>query len=1375
MHIPILSPLLLSPLDALHTLTQQAFYALLAPSSLSSVLSPSSSTSPSADGQYLLGLGTADVTGPVVETNLMGYASLAQTGTGLHMRQRVRAFIVSEPPSLSPSSRTDNSTGRILLLNADIAMGDTGVRRALLAALAEEFGEMYNERNVALVGTHQHSGVGGYLENLLPQLTSLGLCRSSLDAIVDGALLATRRAHASLAPGTLAAGVGRVEGGSRNRSPLAYLANPAAERARYVGEGGEGGDQEWGMSVLRFGGGAGELDKERGFLSFFGVHGTSIYENNTLVSADNKGMAAYLYETAEDPTAMPGNASYVAGFVQGAVGDTSPNTCVFRLPSLHLYLFQSHPSPSPHFVAASFCLPFPILLLPTPEPPVRFLPRARESAPESPRPAWWRASILGARGSTPFPLSSFLALDTGSILGARKARRDEGVDCGAPLTCAGGLLRPGLAMGGHLDTICVRCPWPCPLLCVGFREAMQETRLPRAWRGRAGLLAAASAFPPGGVDALGLASGSDQDLFSSETAALHAATCVPLPPYSSAVLLRSSGVRKARARPTSVSTALAPLPIHIYSDLRALLSGTVGSADLDVLSSLGRDFVSASGAGDDFCLYPIFLLFFCVLGGERLDLWAATFLHPFSRLPFPLFLLATLAATSYSECGCAPTICFQSRAAQVSFAPGVEALNSAAHLRFIVLIAPRGNFKSLGAFCESPGEPYDGLPCTANSSTCGGTAQQCHGRGPAFSADAWGFTSSEVIGGRQAGAVRALLRGSGGLNGDSKEMTQVTGSVRSAHAYVDMSRYEFVLGNGTRVRTCPAAMGYSFAGGTTTQKLMILAGGSDGPGAFDFVQGDNKTSQNPFWEIVKKFVTPAPPAEQIACHYPKPILLNTAYPMPLAFTCLTGQASIGRAEIECGYAHEPYEWSPSTVDVQILKVGNVGELTTMAGRRIREAVRAELISSDILGEDAHVVVAGPANTYAHYITTREEYNVQRYEGASTLYGPYTLEAYIDKYTSLVAFLADGASGTPPSDEPPAEQISKAISLQTDVKFDAAPIGKHFGQISKDVVTSELYHAGDTVFAEFVGANPRNNLRLEGTYLTVDRFVSRTWEAVRSDSHPSTIYRWVRESTILGTSRVNVSCRYLSDQVFWGLEAAHWLDFIVRWYFFELYGLVKSDSRLRVVSPIFTFSSPSAPDRCFVKYQTNSQLLRRPRRLPRPLRPPCGGLGQAGDGVSYGSVLATIQRHFPDANMGLENMGSEVSVVVCGVTNLIIEMSRWEGMAGGMAMRTWSDALVEMHGRLPTVSRKDGVAKGIVRGVSQNTDIGLMTKEFTAKIQIISSLKSVCARVYGAGSAEARQAEAVAAHLGYLCGVNTPRAISPMEDDNKKDAKIRSIR
>jgi hypothetical protein len=53
----------------------------------------------------------------------------------------------------------------------------------------------------------------------------------------------------------------------------------------------------------------------------------------------------------------------------------------------------------------------------------------------------------------------------------------------------------------------------------------------------------------------------------------------------------------------------------------------------------------------------------------------------------------------------------------------------------------------------------------------------------------------------------------------------------------------------------------------------------------------------------------------------------------------------------------------------------------------RNAIRARLTADGIIGQDAYVVIAGPANTYAHYVTTIEEYGVQRYEGASTLFGP----------------------------------------------------------------------------------------------------------------------------------------------------------------------------------------------------------------------------------------------------------------------------------------------------------------------------------------------------------------------------------------------------
>ncbi|TFY58339.1 hypothetical protein EVG20_g8190 [Dentipellis fragilis] len=46
--------------------------------------------------------------------------------------------------------------------------------------------------------------------------------------------------------------------------------------------------------------------------------------------------------------------------------------------------------------------------------------------------------------------------------------------------------------------------------------------------------------------------------------------------------------------------------------------------------------------------------------------------------------------------------------------------------------------------------------------------------------------------------------------------------------------------------------------------------------------------------------------------------------------------------------------------------------------------------------------------------------------------------------------------------------------------------------------------------------------LEGTFLTVDQLVNGAWTAVRSDSHPSTIYEWNRTNTFTGTSTVNIT-------------------------------------------------------------------------------------------------------------------------------------------------------------------------------------------------------------------------------------------------------------
>jgi neutral ceramidase len=168
---------------------------------------------------------------------------------------------------------------------SDIAFGDTGIRRSILSNLADLYPGVYTESNVGIVSTHQHAGVGGYPENLLPQITSSGYVPETADAIVQGTVRAVQRAHASLAPGSLSVGNVTINGGNRNRSPNAYLANPASERARY------NGDQDTALSLLKFTDASGIA---RGFLSFFAVHGTSLYEVKLLLLQDGINMGAHL-------------------------------------------------------------------------------------------------------------------------------------------------------------------------------------------------------------------------------------------------------------------------------------------------------------------------------------------------------------------------------------------------------------------------------------------------------------------------------------------------------------------------------------------------------------------------------------------------------------------------------------------------------------------------------------------------------------------------------------------------------------------------------------------------------------------------------------------------------------------------------------------------------------------------------------------------------------------------------------------------------------------------------------------------------------------------------------------------------------------------
>jgi neutral ceramidase len=88
-------------------------------------------------------------------------------------------------------------------------------------------------------------------------------------------------------------------------------------------------------------------------------------------------------------------------------------------------------------------------------------------------------------------------------------------------------------------------------------------------------------------------------------------------------------------------------------------------------------------------------------------------------------------------------------------------------------------------------------------------------------------------------------------------------------------------------------------------------------------------------------------------------------------------------------------WVPHVLPVQILRIGSLAivgvpvEPTTVSGRRMRAAVSSAFAHAGV----SRIVVNGYANGYASYVTTLEEYRVQLYEGASTLFGQWTLGAF----------------------------------------------------------------------------------------------------------------------------------------------------------------------------------------------------------------------------------------------------------------------------------------------------------------------------------------------------------------------------------------------
>ncbi|PXX66777.1 neutral ceramidase [Nocardia tenerifensis] len=212
----------------------------------------------------------------------------------------------------------------------------------------------------------------------------------------------------------------------------------------------------------------------------------------------------------------------------------------------------------------------------------------------------------------------------------------------------------------------------------------------------------------------------------------------------------------------------------------------------------------------------------------------------------------------------------------------------------------------------------------------------------------------------------------------------------------------------------------------------------------------------------------------------------------------------------------PVAWVPNVVPIQLVRLGELylaaagGEFTITAGLRVRRVV-AETLGVPL----ERVLMQGYANAYHEYVTTPEEYDAQQYEGASTLFGRYTLGAYQQEFARLATAFA--ASRAVPRGPAPRDVSNLQPNFQPGAGPDAAAPGRGFGDVLTQPAPS--YALGGRVTAEFVSAHPKHDTRRNGTFLEVQRQnAAGEWVRVANEGEWAVKFFWSKRGTAESVAR-----------------------------------------------------------------------------------------------------------------------------------------------------------------------------------------------------------------------------------------------------------------
>lgn len=145
------------------------------------------------------------------------------------------------------------------------------------------------------------------------------------------------------------------------------------------------------------------------------------------------------------------------------------------------------------------------------------------------------------------------------------------------------------------------------------------------------------------------------------------------------------------------------------------------------------------------------------------------------------------------------------------------------------------------------------------------------------------------------------------------------------------------------------------------------------------------------------------------------------------------------------------------------------------------------------------------------------------QGASTLYGPHTLSAYIQEFKKLASALL---SGQPVELGPqPPDLLDKQISFLTPVVMDSTPVGVNFGDCKSDVPQNTTFRRGEMVTVSFWSACPRNDLMTEGTFALAEILHGKDiWAPAYDDDDFCLRFKWSRPSKLSARSMATIEWR-----------------------------------------------------------------------------------------------------------------------------------------------------------------------------------------------------------------------------------------------------------